>query len=336
MLGLNTYATTKNGEAVDMILTPRISAMDCAFSSFNFIVTLNEFTFGFQSVSGFSIEKNVDYISEGGVNDHEIMVEKPSYEHPTLTFKRGMIMRKPKIISEAARAAAAAIPDNIARKAALIGINMVDPQEALDSGPSLGIIRVFSRERTLKAMYSFLSLGTIAWRGDDLDASSGNILCEEFTVAHTGLTRHSLDPIPPIVDSIVNLVSDAKTFSNAQSVYIKAKEAKERKEAAEELKRKKEEELALNRERKKQEKELEEEKRMQQRLKEELAKKQKEKELEAMREEKQKERDRRAEERNKGEEAKKEKEKELEAARKERQKEKEGNQNNETEPQEET
>ena len=305
MLGLNTYATTENGEAVDMILTPRISAMDCAFSSFNFIVTLNEFTFGFQSVSGFSIEKTIDYISEGGVNDHEIMVEKPSYEHPTLTFRRGMIMRRPKIISEAARAAAAAIPNNIGRKAALLGVNMVDPQEALDSGPSLGIIRVFSRERTLKAMYSFLSLGTISWRADDLDASSGNILCEEFTVAHTGLTRHSLNPVPPIVDSIVNLASDAKTFSNAQSVYVRTKEAEERKKAAEELKRKKEEEIALNREKREQEKELEKEKRRQQILKEELAKEQKQKELED--------------------------------ARKERQKEKqEENQNTENEPQEET
>ena len=276
MLGINAYAKSESGEAVHIIPQARISAMDCAFYPFSFIVMLNEFTFGFQSVSGFSIEKSVDYISEGGVNDHEIMVGRPSYEHPTLTFRRGMIMRSPTILSQVARAAAAAIPVNMVRQQALLRLNMLDPQESLDSGPSLGTIQVFNRERKLRALYSFFSLGTISWRADDLDATSGSILCEEFTVAHTGLIRHPVDPVPPIARSIMSLVSDAETLSNAQSASSRAEEIEERRKAAEELKRKKEEELALISKKREEEKELEKEKKEKERLEEERAKKEEE------------------------------------------------------------
>lgn len=170
----------------------RQSAMDDLIQATNFIVTLNEFVFGFQSVSGIGVNKRVDYIEEGGVNDHKVMVGCPNDDNPTLTFKRGYMMRRNVLIDNALRAAAAAIPTSLLRKTALIGTAAVDAQIALEEGPALGVIYVFSREKDLKAMYSFLSLGMTSWRLDDLDATGSSILCEEFTVAHQGLTRHSI------------------------------------------------------------------------------------------------------------------------------------------------
>ena len=170
----------------------RQSAMDDLIQATNFIVTLNEFVFGFQSVSGISVSKKVDYIEEGGVNDHRIMVGCPSDDNPTLTFKRGYMMRRNTLLDTAVRAAAAAIPISMLRKGALIAASALDAQSALEEGPALGMIYVFNREKDLKAMYSFLSLGMTSWRLDDLDAVGTGILCEEFTVAHQGLTRHSI------------------------------------------------------------------------------------------------------------------------------------------------
>ena len=170
----------------------RQSAMDDLIQATNFIVTLNEFVFGFQSVSGISVSKKVDYIEEGGVNTHRIMVGCPNDDNPTLTFKRGYMMRRNTLLDTALRAGAARIPISVLRKSAMIATTMTDAQAALEEGPALGMIYVFNREKDLKAMYSFLSLGMTSWRLDDLDAIGSGILCEEFTVAHQGLTRHSI------------------------------------------------------------------------------------------------------------------------------------------------
>ena len=124
--GLNLYTKTENGEAISRIPQMRISSMDQLMQSFNFVVSLNEFTFGFQSVSGLAVNKSVNYISEGGVNDHQLMVGVPLSDSPTLTFKRGMLIRRPTIESRAARAAAAMIPNNMARKSALLNVSMSD------------------------------------------------------------------------------------------------------------------------------------------------------------------------------------------------------------------
>ncbi len=253
MLGLNTYAKTKNKEAVSVIPQLRVSAMDCLSTGFNFIVTLNEITFGFQSVVGLGINRKVSYLTEGGVNDHQIMVGCPSDDNPTLTFKRGILMRNPESLISEALAAASVIPDNMERKMALIAAVSCDAQACLERGPALGTIQVFDRQRSLKALYSFLSLGMTSWKSDDLDATSGGIMCEEFTIAHTGLTRHPLDPIPQLVRAGMNTVSDIITLSNSELTYSKAKESKERRKAAEELKKKKEEELKLLRKQKEEE-----------------------------------------------------------------------------------
>lgn len=206
---------------------PRVSAMDQLMSGFNFIVTLNEFVFGFQSVSGFSMEKPVEYLREGGVNEHQIMVGKPHEETFSLTFRRGYLMRSSSLLSSAARAAAAAIPSNLGRKTALLAVSAVDPQETLESGPALGTIEVFDRYRNLCALYSFLSLGMTSWKMDDLDATQSSIIYEEITIAHTGLTRHALKlPFSQTVDSISNAVSTVAASDAEEAKADKQKQTK--------------------------------------------------------------------------------------------------------------
>ncbi len=247
----------------------RVSAMKYLTQGFNFIVSLNEFTYGFQSVSGLSVRKNVEYFKEGGVNDHVIMVGEPQDEHSTLTFKRGLMMKSPSVASNIAKAAAARIPNNLLRKAAMIGVNSLDPQESLESGPSVGLIQVYSRERKLRALYSFLSLGMVEWNIDDLDANDSKVLIESITVAHTGISRLPVT-WPSIVGAISNAVSDGEVAKVAVSSQKKSEESKARMKAAEELKKKREEELDLWRKKQKEQNALREEEKKKKELAEEL------------------------------------------------------------------
>ncbi len=172
-----------------------ISAKNSLFNKFNFIVTLNHFTYGFKSVSGFKIDRRLDPIQEGGVNDHQIMVGVPTTDTPTLTFRRGLLIHKPTLEVELAKVAASYIPQNELRKAALLAATSLNPQAALEQGPAIGTIQVYDRYRKLRAMYTFLSLGMISWDADDLDADDSSVAYETITVAHTGLTRVPLDMI---------------------------------------------------------------------------------------------------------------------------------------------
>lgn len=165
---------------------------------FNFKVRLNGITFGFQSVSGISVKRNADFKQEGGVNDHQIMIGMPQNDTPTLTFSRGLVLKAPQIVTTAAKAGVAYIPINEARKAAFFSLNMLDPQELLETGPALGDIEVYSTTKRGKmvGLYSFLALGISEWSLDGLNAESGDKLIETFSVIHTGITR--LPVAPPI------------------------------------------------------------------------------------------------------------------------------------------
>lgn len=176
-------------------------------NGFNFIVTLNAFTYGFQEVSGIQVKREFDQINEGGVA-YPIPVLKPTDTTGELTFKRGMLMKAPQIVSNALRAAACEIPIQLARKTALIAAASIDPLDALENGPAIGTISVFSRRNQLKALYGFLSLGMTEWQLDSLSASSGDILCETFTIKHTGLTRMPVSLAAGPTQAIVNLLSD--------------------------------------------------------------------------------------------------------------------------------
>ena len=201
--GRGAYAS--QGEAGGKILmSPRLSVsalhnLDDLTMAFNFIVTLNSFTFGFQSVSGLSVERATETRSEGGVNDHGILCGMPNTGSFTLTFKRGVLLRTSELIDKAARIAASVIPSIGTRRMRMLAIAGKDPQSTLENGPAVGTIQVFNRERThLRGLYSFLSLGMTSWRADDLDASNNSVWCEEITIAHTGLTRHPLQMTPNV------------------------------------------------------------------------------------------------------------------------------------------
>lgn len=174
-----------------------ISGADTLSASFKFKVLFNHvITFGFQSVSGIRVSRNVDFFPEGGVNDHYIMAGLPQTDTPELTFSRGLILKAPQIVTTAAKAAAAQIPNNAARKAAFIALNTVDPQEMLENGPAYGEIEVYSTTEKGKKIgaYSFLALGIKEWSLSDLSGTDSSPLIENFSVIHTGLRRLPLSP----------------------------------------------------------------------------------------------------------------------------------------------
>ncbi len=206
-----------------------VSAMDNLTQGFNFVVSMNAFTYGFKEVSGIEIENHVESIPEGGVNDHPLVVGVPNSGNiGELSFKRGLIMRSPSLISDAAKAAAAVIPINLARRAALIAINALDPQESLESGPSLGTIQVYSRTGELTGLYNFVSVGLKSWKIDDLSATDDSVLIEEITIYHTGITRMPVTIVPALfVPSSYNDDRNAWDADAAAERWKKAQESKE-------------------------------------------------------------------------------------------------------------
>ena len=179
------------GNHKDRLPIVNVSAKDDLTCSFNFIVTLNQYTFGFASVSGISMEREVNFIQEGGVNDHQLMVGCPQGSGGyKLDFSRGLMLREPSSTFNIADAiAASTIGNSIARKTALIALTAGSPQQTLEKGPAIGTIHVYNRENKLKAIYSFLSLGMTSWSGGDLSADGTGFLIESISIVHTGLTR---------------------------------------------------------------------------------------------------------------------------------------------------
>ncbi len=187
------YTTTYNSYLFDnkpkKLSDVAISPVTHLIQGFNFILTLNNFTYGFKEISGFKIENPVEPIQEGGVNDHKLIVGVPSNETPTLECRRGLMIRCAPVFSNVSRALAASVSNNLARKAALIAVNTQDPQATLEQGPASGTIEVYDRNKRLSAMYTFMSLGMVSWECDNLNADNSDVLIESISIAHTGLTR---------------------------------------------------------------------------------------------------------------------------------------------------
>lgn len=233
MAGSGAYESTNDGGK--KLTSPRLDVsalhdLNDLTMAFNFIVTLNSFTFGFQSVSGLSVERATETRSEGGVNDHGILCGMPNTGSFTLTFKRGVLLRTSELVNKAARIAASVIPSIGTRRMRMLALASIDPQTALELGPAIGTIQVFNRERThLRGLYSFFSLGMTSWRADDLDASNNSVWCEEITIAHTGLTRHPLQ-MKPNIDLTVPEETEQEQ-ANADQETEKQNEKQEQSEA---------------------------------------------------------------------------------------------------------
>ncbi|MDR2074582.1 MAG: hypothetical protein LBP36_04435 [Oscillospiraceae bacterium] len=170
--------------------------------SFNFILMLNAFTYGFQEINDLSIGAPYDVIAEGG-NTHGLLVHKYHNEElSTMTLKRGILIKNSNSeISAAAKALSVAlsswIPGGAARKAAMLGISSLDAGVSLQMGPAIGFIQAFDRTFTQDVVtLSFFSLGVTEWRMNGLDAQSGGLLVEDMTIVHTGLTRMTSELTP--------------------------------------------------------------------------------------------------------------------------------------------
>lgn len=237
-------AENMGGLVFDRIPKPRVSAMDNLLTGFNFIVSLNEFTYGFQNVSNIQRHREVVPIPEGGVNDHQILVGRPNDNFYTLSLRRGYIIHGPDdLVNKVAVAGIAHIPNEMARRTALIAINSSSPQAALENGPSLGFIQVYSRQKKLVAMFSFLSLGMTEWTLSDLDAQSSEALFENITIAHTGLTLLPATWLPSITQPIMGWAGETEdSMATMTAIVEKNKEEFEkRQKKLKELEKKKKE-----------------------------------------------------------------------------------------------
>lgn len=214
-----------------------VSSLKYLSGNFKFIVTLNQYTFGFKSVSGLSVTKEVRAIEEGGVNDHGILVSQPDNASRSLVFSRGLMLHFPEAIDKLGLMAATNLPGGpMARFLKLAVLAATNPQESLERGPALGTIIAYDRNGNLRGKYTFISLGVTEWRVSDLDATdSSGLLIEELTVAHTGLTREPVTLMPSSIVSVAGISGSSQAEINAQRAEEKLNYQKNRKKWAEKL-----------------------------------------------------------------------------------------------------
>ncbi|MGN1043808.1 MAG: phage tail protein [Acutalibacteraceae bacterium] len=213
-----------------------VSSMKYLSGNFRFIVTLNQFTFGFKSVSGLSVSRELRTIEEGGVNDHGILVGQPDNSSHSLRFSRGLMLRFPEIADKLAVAAAVRIPNASARFMALMTAAGASPQETLERGPALGMVIAYDRNGNVRGKYSFVSFGITEWSVSDLDATdSSGILIEDLTIAHSGLVREPVTVVPASIVSVGSISGESQAEINARRAEEKLNYQNMRKKWAEKL-----------------------------------------------------------------------------------------------------
>ena len=214
-----------------------VSSLKYLSGNFKFIVTLNEFTFGFKSVSGLTVSRELRTIEEGGVNDHGVLVGQPDSSSHTLTFSRGLMLHFPESVDKLGLAAAANLPGGpMVRFLKLAGLASASPQESLERGPALGTVIAYDRNGNLRGKYSFISFGITEWRVSDLDASDGNgLLIEDLTIAHTGITREPVTVMPASMLSVGGISGSTEAELNAKRAEEKLNYQKNREKWAEKL-----------------------------------------------------------------------------------------------------
>ena len=139
-----------------------------------FIVIFGIQVLGFQSISGISKQTDVQYISEGGTNGHPIMLRGPQTSPHQIRFSRGIKMNSLGLSALT----------NMLMGQSPVSFNNYG---ALGNHVNIGTIIVLGHDRNVKAIYGFLSRGTVQWEVGDLDATSGQPLIETLTVIHDGL-----------------------------------------------------------------------------------------------------------------------------------------------------
>lgn len=187
---------------------------------FRFILTLNNFTYGFQSISGLSSGREFDSYEEGGVNDHLVYTGKFSGKgDKTLSLKRGMVLSQPSTITTAALAALGQISDPLARRTALMAVGATDAQYTLKHGPAFGDIKVYNPfNLKLCDQWTFLSLGVESHNFPDLDAESNVSPFEDLSLKVIDLKRKPLG-LPSTVSTIMSYIKDDGYEENNRTTY---------------------------------------------------------------------------------------------------------------------
>lgn len=135
-----------------------------------FIVLFGISVMGFQKVSGIGKQHDVEWTTEGGVNDHPIMLHSPHKMPHQLRFSRGIKMNALSL-----------------KNLLMSGGIKTDNYGQMGMSPNIGTIIVLNSEKSVKAIYGFVSRGVLEWEVNDLDAQATQPLIETFTVAHDGL-----------------------------------------------------------------------------------------------------------------------------------------------------
>ncbi|MCL2311935.1 MAG: hypothetical protein FWC41_05540 [Firmicutes bacterium] len=216
----------------DIKVTNNKGTLQDFIHSFNFIVILNGFTYGFEQVINVETSGHYETYQEGG-NEHAVFARKTNYDQLyTMIFRRGMPIKKSETATSAAMAAAAIIPNNLARKSALLSVASMDPFVSLEVGPAVGLLQIFDRQyKNDVATFSFFSYGASDWKMGDLDATSGNILYEDITIVHSGLKRLAQTTTPTFLETFSNF-DDSYNSETLDEINLedKKKEAKSKKD----------------------------------------------------------------------------------------------------------
>lgn len=144
--------------------------------SFNFVVMFGRESFAFKSISGIGMQRDCQYINEGGRNDYPIRLLSPQTSPYLLTFKRGIPV-------------GASDSPFLSDYFCYMDGSSSGTQLSKNIRGSVGTIYVLNVAKEIKAEYTFTAQGLTEWSVSDLDAMESTPLIESMTVIHNGLKR---------------------------------------------------------------------------------------------------------------------------------------------------
>ena len=205
--------------------------LDDFIPSFNFMVMLNQYVFGFSEVNDLDRDFASEAIIEGGNPDPVFARQYSNNSFNMLTFKRGMLIKKGSLVSKAIRTVlsqATRIGNNILRKAALIGAAALDPVATLEDGPAYGFIQLFDRQyKNDLVTFSFFSHGATRLNVTSLDAKSGDFMVEDIQLCCSNLRIMSSSIEPSEIWNMFD--QDEHTFySNWDKIGITEEDMKKK------------------------------------------------------------------------------------------------------------
>ncbi len=140
----------------------------------NFLVYIGEMKLSFSKISNLTSGASFEELAEGGLNDRVHYLVKPSGNRETLTLERGVTIVSTSSLKQ--------ILENERKVGFAVGQRITKPI----------VIIVSSNEKERKdkliRTYSINDPIVTKWDAGSFDASSGEILIENFEISHTGIT----------------------------------------------------------------------------------------------------------------------------------------------------